>query len=72
MNVYKPKKSNLKSLIANKNMKLQGLSKKTNISVDQLKDYQSKKVMSLSNAMTIAKELDCQIEDLYDWKIVKE
>ncbi|MGG1576024.1 helix-turn-helix domain-containing protein [Fictibacillus sp. NRS-1165] len=72
MNVYKPKKSNLKSLIANKNMKLQALSKKTNISVDQLKDYQSKKVMSLSNAMTIAKELDCQIEDLYDWKIVKE
>ncbi|MCK6257123.1 helix-turn-helix transcriptional regulator [Fictibacillus sp. KIGAM418] len=72
MNVYKPKKSNLKSLIADKNMKIQALSKKTNISVDQLNDYQSKKVMSLSNAMTIAKELDCQIEELYDWKIVKE
>ncbi|MCQ6267162.1 helix-turn-helix transcriptional regulator [Fictibacillus sp. WQ 8-8] len=72
MNVYKPKKSNLKSLIADKNMKIQALSKKTNISVDQLNDYQSKKVMSLSNAMTIAKELDCQIEELYDWKVVKE
>ncbi|WP_062231984.1 helix-turn-helix domain-containing protein [Fictibacillus sp. FJAT-27399] len=72
MNVYKPKKSNLKSLIADKNMKIQALSKKTNISVDQLNDYQSKKIMSLSNAMTIAKELDCQIEELYDWKKVKE
>jgi XRE family transcriptional regulator of biofilm formation len=53
-------------------MKIEALSKSTNISVDQLNDYQSKKVMSLSNAMAIAKELDCHVEDLYDWKVVKE
>ncbi|MDN4523273.1 helix-turn-helix domain-containing protein [Fictibacillus fluitans] len=72
MSNYKPKKSNLKTLIAKKKMKIEALSKSTNISVDQLNDYQSKKVMSLSNAMAIAKELDCQVEDLYDWKVVKE
>lgn len=72
MNVYKPKKSNLKALISKKNIKIDALSKNTNISVEQLNDYQTKKVMSLSNAMTIAKELDCQVEELYDWKVVKE
>ncbi len=28
--------------------------------------------MNLSTAMTISKELNCQIEDLYDWELEKK
>jgi hypothetical protein len=37
--------------------------------MEQLNGYMSKKVMNLSAAMTISKELNCQIEDLYDWEL---
>ena len=48
-------------------MDLVGLEKNTNIPRSQLNDYLSKKVMSLNSAMTISKELNCKIEDLYVW-----
>ncbi len=48
-------------------MTLDGLERNTNIPKSQLDNYLSKKVMSLNSAMTISKELNCQIEDLYVW-----
>jgi DNA-binding Xre family transcriptional regulator len=50
------------------NSSLEVLEEKTNIPMDQLDQYTNKKIMNLSNAMTISKELNCQIEDLYEWK----
>jgi hypothetical protein len=50
-------------------MNLEGLEKSTHIPLEQLNGYMSKKVMNLSAAMTISKELNCQIEDLYDWEL---
>jgi predicted transcriptional regulator len=64
---YKAKKSNLKALLSKNGMDLVGLEKNTNIPRSQLNDYLSKKVMSLNSAMTISKELNCKIEDLYVW-----
>ncbi|MBD1379333.1 helix-turn-helix domain-containing protein [Metabacillus arenae] len=72
MAVYKAKKSNLKKLMSQRNTKLDDLSKKTNISTEQLNEYVDKKVMSLNNAMTVSKELNCKVEDLYEWKVSKE
>jgi DNA-binding Xre family transcriptional regulator len=65
---YKAKKSNLNGLLAKNNMDLDTLEKNTNISKSQLDSYTSKKVMNLNSAMTISKQLNCQIEDLYEWK----
>lgn len=48
-------------------MDLDGLERNTKIPRSQLDDYMSKKVMSLNSAMTISKELNCKIEDLYVW-----
>nr|WP_263326206.1 helix-turn-helix transcriptional regulator [Neobacillus sp. Marseille-Q6967] len=67
MTNYKAKKSNLEELLLKNNMNLQGLEQNTSIPLSQLNDYMSKKVMNLSTAMTISKELNCQIEDLYVW-----
>ncbi|HLO11896.1 MULTISPECIES: helix-turn-helix domain-containing protein [Bacillaceae] len=67
MTNYKAKKSNLKALLSKNGMDLVGLEKNTNIPRSQLNDYLSKKVMSLNSAMTISKELNCKIEDLYVW-----
>ncbi|MEH7438476.1 helix-turn-helix transcriptional regulator [Neobacillus drentensis] len=67
MTNYKAKKSNLKALLSKNGMDLVGLEKNTNIPQSQLNDYLSKKVMSLNSAMTISKELNCKIEDLYVW-----
>jgi hypothetical protein len=64
---YKAKKSNLKDLLSKNSMDLDGLEKNTNIPKNQLNEYMSKKVMNLNSAMTISKELNCQIEDLYVW-----
>jgi DNA-binding Xre family transcriptional regulator len=64
---YKAKKSNLKDLLSKNSMDLDGLERNTSIPKSQLNDYMSKKVMNLSSAMTISKELNCQIEDLYVW-----
>jgi DNA-binding Xre family transcriptional regulator len=64
---YKAKKSNLKDLLSKNNMDLDSLERNTSIPKTQLNDYFSKKVMNLNNAMTISKELNCQIEDLYVW-----
>jgi len=64
---YKAKKSNLKALLSKNSMDLDGLEKNTSIPKSQLNDYMSKKVMNLNSAMTISKELNCQIEDLYIW-----
>jgi DNA-binding Xre family transcriptional regulator len=69
---YKAKKSNLKSLLSKNSMNLQGLEKSTHIPLEQLNGYMSKKVMNLSTAMTISKELNCKIEDLYEWEIEKK
>ena len=67
MTNYKAKKSNLKALLSKNSMDLDGLEKNTSIPRSQLDDYMSKKVMTLNSAMTISKELNCQIEDLYVW-----
>lgn len=64
---YKAKKSNLKDLLAKNGMDLDSLERNTQIPKSQLNDYISKKVMNLNTAMTISKELNCQIEDLYVW-----
>ncbi|MFJ5763034.1 helix-turn-helix domain-containing protein [Neobacillus sp. NPDC093182] len=69
MSNYKAKKSNLKALLSKNRMNLEGLEKSTHIPLEQLNGYMSKKVMNLSAAMTISKELNCQIEDLYDWEL---
>ena len=53
-------------------MNLQGLENSTHIPLEQLNGYMSKKVMNLSTAMTISKELNCKIEDLYEWEIEKK
>jgi DNA-binding Xre family transcriptional regulator len=68
---YKAKKSNLKALLLKSSMDLDGLEKNTSIPKSQLNDYLSKKVMNLNTAMTISKELNCQIEDLYVWVAVE-
>jgi len=44
----------------------------TNIPLEQLHGYLDKKVMNLNNAMTISKALNCNIEDLYVWKVAGE
>ncbi|WP_160720982.1 helix-turn-helix domain-containing protein [Bacillus sp. USDA818B3_A] len=67
MTNYKAKRSNLKELLSKNGMTLDGLERNTNIPKSQLDNYLSKKVMSLNSAMTISKELNCQIEDLYVW-----
>ncbi|MBY0146106.1 helix-turn-helix transcriptional regulator [Neobacillus niacini] len=72
MSNYKAKKSNLKALLSKNSMNLQGLEKSTHIPLEQLNGYMSKKVMNLSTAMTISKELNCKIEDLYEWEIEKK
>ena len=72
MSNYKAKKSNLKALLSKNSMNLEGLEKNTHIPLEQLNGYMSKKVMNLSTAMTISKELNCQIEDLYDWELEKK
>jgi DNA-binding Xre family transcriptional regulator len=64
---FKAKKSNLEDLLIKNNMDLDGLVRNTSIPKDQLDKYMTKKIMNLSTAMTISKELNCQIEDLYDW-----
>jgi len=64
---YKARKSNLKELLSKNGMDLESLERNTNIPQTQLNDYLSKKVMSLNTAMTISKELNCRIEDLYIW-----
>lgn len=70
MTIYKAKKSNLHSLLSKNNMTMDDLEQNTNIPKTQLHDYATKKVMSLHSAMAISKELNCQIEDLYEWKTV--
>ncbi|PLT32035.1 helix-turn-helix transcriptional regulator [Bacillus sp. V5-8f] len=71
MTHYKAKKSNLETLLLENNTKLDVLAANTGISKSTLNDYLSKKVMSLNNAMTISKELNCTIEDLYVWNVTK-
>jgi DNA-binding Xre family transcriptional regulator len=65
---FKAKKSNLDDLLIKNNMDLDGLVRNTSIPKDQLDKYMTKKIMNLSTAMTISKELNCQIEELYDWE----
>ncbi|MDR7240227.1 MULTISPECIES: helix-turn-helix transcriptional regulator [Neobacillus] len=67
MTNYKAKKSNLKALLSKKGMDLESLERNTSIPQTQLNDYLSKKVMNLNTAMTISRELNCSIEDLYIW-----
>ncbi|MFL6560946.1 MAG: helix-turn-helix domain-containing protein [Bacillus sp. (in: firmicutes)] len=72
MTNYKAKKSNLKDLLSKNGMDLESLERSTNIPQTQLNDYLSKKVMNLNTAMTISKELKCNIEDLYVWSSEKK
>ncbi|PMC39556.1 hypothetical protein CJ195_06460 [Bacillus sp. UMB0899] len=69
---YKAKKSNLKELLTKSNTELDVLAADTNIPMEQLHGYLDKKVMNLNNAMTISKALNCNIEDLYVWKVSGE
>jgi DNA-binding Xre family transcriptional regulator len=68
---YKARKSNLKDLLSKNSMDMSGLEKTTGIPEKQLNEYSTKKVMGLNAAMTISKELNCQIEDLYVWAKVE-
>ena len=72
MTNYKAKRSNLKELLSKNGLTLDNLESNTNIPRDQLDNYMSKKVMNLNSAMTISKELNCQIEDLYVWELDEE
>ncbi|WP_196305197.1 helix-turn-helix domain-containing protein [Metabacillus sediminilitoris] len=72
MTAYKAKKSNLKELLSKSNTELDVLATNTNIPMEQLTAYLDTKVMSLNNAMSISKELNCTIEDLYVWKVSEE
>jgi Cro/C1-type HTH DNA-binding domain len=72
LTTYKAKKSNLKELLSKSNTKLDVLAANTNIPIEQLTTYLDSKVMSLNNAMSISKELNCTIEDLYVWKVSGE
>lgn len=69
MTTYRARKSNLEVLLAKNNTKLDVLAENTGISESTLNEYLDKKVMSLNNAMTISKELNCTIEDLYVWNV---
>jgi len=69
---YKAKKSNLKALLTKSNTELDVLAANTNIPLEQLHGYLDKKVMNLNNAMTVSKALNCNIEDLYVWKVAGE
>ncbi|MDQ0199785.1 helix-turn-helix domain-containing protein [Neobacillus ginsengisoli] len=71
MTNYKAKKSNLEILLSKNNTELDVLATNTGIEKSTLNDYLSKKVMTLNNAMTISKELNCTIEDLYEWNVIK-
>jgi DNA-binding Xre family transcriptional regulator len=68
---YKAKRSNLKTILSKNNTKLDALAVNTGIPKSTLDDYLSKKVISLNNSMTISKELNCKIEDLYEWNVTK-
>ena len=72
MAIYKAKKSNFQELLSKNNTDLDSLATNTNISKDQLTSYLDSKVMNLNNAMTISKELNCSVEDLYVWKVSGE
>ncbi|RYI30522.1 XRE family transcriptional regulator [Bacillus infantis] len=46
------------------------LSEKTGISKQQINEYISNnRLMTIYNAKLIAEALDCNIDDLYEWKI---
>jgi DNA-binding Xre family transcriptional regulator len=66
---YKAKRSNLKTILTRNNTELDTLAVNTGIPESTLNDYLNKKVMSLNNAMTISRELNCKIEDLYEWNV---
>jgi hypothetical protein len=72
MATYKAKKSNFQELLSKNNTDLDILAINTNISKEQLTSYLDSKVMNLNNAMTISKELNCTIEELYEWKVSGE
>lgn len=69
MTNYHAKRSNLKELLAKNNLDIKDLERITNISQVQLNEFMVKKVMNLNTAMTISKQLNCQIEDLYVWNV---
>jgi hypothetical protein len=72
MATYKAKKSNFQELLLKNNTDLDILATNTNITKEQLTSYLDSKVMNLNNAMTISKELNCTIEELYEWKVSGE
>ncbi|MCQ6279039.1 helix-turn-helix transcriptional regulator [Bacillus sp. EB600] len=69
MTIYKAKRSNLGTILSKNKTKLDTLAVNTGIPKSTLDDYLNKKVMSLNNAMTISRELNCKIEDLYEWNV---
>lgn len=72
MAIYKAKRSNFKELLLKNNTDLDILATNTKIPKEQLTNYLDSKVMNLNNAMTISKELNCTIEELYTWKVSGE
>lgn len=67
MAIYKAKKSNLTTLLNKSNIDFKTLSENTGIPLVNLSDYSKRKIMSISTAMTVSKELGCTIEELYEW-----
>jgi transcriptional regulator with XRE-family HTH domain len=62
----------LPRLLKQSHMTSTDLSIKTGISIHQLSTYiNNKRMMSLGTAMLIADTLDCYIDDLYQWKVIK-
>jgi DNA-binding Xre family transcriptional regulator len=67
LTIYKARKSNLTVLLNKSNIDFKTLSTNTGIPMEKLSDYNNKKMMSVNAAMTISKELNCTIEELYKW-----
>ena len=64
----------LKDLLENRGLTQQQLSDLTKISKSQINEYISgkRKSMTLITAMKIATVLNCHIEELHDWKVIRK
>jgi len=64
-----PVESRLAYILENKNKDISWLSKNTEIDEETLSEYtRSASLMPLSHADSIAKALECKIDDLYKWE----
>jgi DNA-binding XRE family transcriptional regulator len=66
---YKATRCRIKEILKEKRMSQMELALKINFSKQQISDIANGRyVLSLNNAMTIAKALNVNIEDLYEWE----